>query len=91
MNKGLKSQFLIESPLDSLSAQWVASHLPSRQIQSIFQRAEDVFGIPEVAGKWLQEPNLATDGQPPITLLGSEGGYARVKTLLDRIDYGVLA
>jgi len=56
-----------------------------------YQRAEDVFGIPEVAGKWLQEPNLATDGQPPIVLLGSDGGYARVKTLLDRIDYGVLA
>jgi len=90
VNEEVRNQALFDGPIECLSAQWVASHLPSKQIQSIFRHAEGVFGAPEVAGKWLQEPNLATDGRPPITLLGSEGGYARVKTLLDRIDYGVL-
>ncbi len=57
----------------------------------ISKHAEDVFGSSEIARRWLQEPNLATDGRPPGALLDSESGYARVKTLLDRIDYGVLA
>jgi uncharacterized protein (DUF2384 family) len=55
------------------------------------QHAEEIFGDAEIAQRWLQHPNRATDGKPPMALLASENGYARVKTLLDRIDYGVLA
>ena len=57
----------------------------------ILKHAEEVFGSSEIAQRWLQEPNLATDGRAPIALVESESGYARVKMLLDRIDYGVLA
>jgi uncharacterized protein (DUF2384 family) len=55
------------------------------------KHAEEIFGDAGIAKRWLQEQNLATEGKPPLALLGSENGYARVKTLLDRIDYGVLA
>ena len=53
--------------------------------------AEEVFNDAEIAKRWLQHPNLAMDGKSPMAILDSENGYARVKTLLDRIDYGVLA
>ena len=55
------------------------------------KHAEDVFGDAAIASRWFQHPNIATDGKAPLALLASENGYARVKTLLDRIDYGVLA
>lgn len=55
------------------------------------KHAEDVFGDAEIAKRWLQHPNLATDGKSPLSLLASADGYALVKTLLDRIDYGVLS
>jgi len=61
------------------------------RILNLQKHAEEIFGDSEIAKRWFQHPNLATDGQPPITLLGSENGYVRVKTLLDRIDYGVLS
>ena len=57
----------------------------------IVEQANLVFGDPGIAARWLQEPNLATDGQPPAALLESAQGYGRVRTLLDRIDYGDLA
>jgi len=76
---------------NQLSAHWISSHLPSQQIQQISELAKDVFGDEDVAQEWLLEPNLATDGEPPIDLLGSAEGYARVHTLLKRIEYGVLA
>jgi uncharacterized protein (DUF2384 family) len=59
--------------------------------ESTAKHAAEVFGSAEIARRWLQEPNLAIDGRPPMELLDSESGYARVRTLLDRIDYGVLA
>ena len=55
------------------------------------KHAEDVFGNADKARKWLQHPNRALDGKSPLLLLSSESGFASVKHLLDRIDYGVLA
>jgi len=59
VNEGLKNQFLVESPLDSLSAQWVASHLPSRQIQSIFTSAPKTFlAFPKLPENGCKNPIL---------------------------------
>ncbi len=70
----------------------VKRELDFRHLQElIVQQANLVFGDPGIAARWLQEPNLATDGRPPAALLESEQGYGRVRTLLDRIDYGDLA
>lgn len=61
------------------------------QIEEVTQLANVVFGDYTVATSWLREPNLATDNQSPISLLGTPNGFERVKNLLLRIQYGVLA
>jgi uncharacterized protein (DUF2384 family) len=53
--------------------------------------AEHVFGDKHVGKEWLRKPNLATDNAPPINLLTTADGFERVKNLLLRIEYGVLA
>ena len=59
-------------------------------IQATLEVATDVFGDPKTAEEWLREPNLATDNKAPFALLDTEDGFARVITLLCRIEYGVL-
>lgn len=53
--------------------------------------AEHVFGDKYVASSWLRQANLATDNVPPLDLIGTRTGFERVKNLLLRIEYGVLA
>jgi uncharacterized protein (DUF2384 family) len=53
--------------------------------------ADEVFGDPQITKRWLKEPNMATGNKPPIELLGTEEGFARVQVLLRRIEAGVLA
>jgi putative toxin-antitoxin system antitoxin component (TIGR02293 family) len=53
--------------------------------------AEEVFGDKETALNWLHQPNLAIDDRAPIDLLQTPDGCDRVKNLLLRIKYGVLA
>ena len=77
-------------PMPLMNA-WIASHLPVEQIEEVTQLANVVFGDYTVATSWLREPNLATDNQSPISLLGTPNGFERVKNLLLRIQYGVLA
>ncbi len=57
----------------------------------IEKHAEEIFGNAEIAQRWLRHPNRATDDKAPLELLAAENGFQRVKILLDRIDYGVLA
>lgn len=70
---------------------WISTRLPIGQITEITQLATVVFGDQTVATSWLREPNLATDNQSPISLLGTPNGFERVKNFLLRIQYGVLA
>ena len=70
---------------------WITSHLPVDQIEEVTQLANVVFGDNTVATSWLRNPNLATDNQSPVSLLGTSDGFERVKNLLLRIQYGVLA
>lgn len=53
--------------------------------------ADEVFGDNLVAMEWIDDKNLALDNRAPIELIGTEEGFERVKTLLLRIQYGVLA
>jgi len=75
---------------DPLFQRWIGGHLPVEEINKIRALAEDVFEDKDAALAWLQEPNLATDNNAPIELLGTPDGYARVRNLLLRIEYGVL-
>ena len=79
------------SPVALLAQQWLTSHIPTTQIQDIATIAADVFGDEHSSVKWLSEPNLATDNRAPIELMGEKDGFERVKNLLMRIEYGVLA
>lgn len=75
---------------EQLTASWINENLPADDIETIRSLARDVFGDRVIASEWLQRPNLATDNRPPIALLGTQEGFHRVKTLLQRIEYGVL-
>ncbi|MBV9225269.1 MAG: DUF2384 domain-containing protein [Acidobacteriaceae bacterium] len=75
----------------SLANTWVHGHLPKQQINDIRTLAEEALGDPAAALSWLCEPNMAADDRPPIQLLGTPEGFGRVKNLLLRIQYGVLA
>lgn len=71
--------------------QWVQSNAPVKQIRDIEALAEGVMGDKQLAHRWLSEPSLALNNRPPIELLGTPEGFDRVKTLLMRIERGVLA
>jgi uncharacterized protein (DUF2384 family) len=81
----------IEEQTRDLLGQWLKAHAPLVQIREIEALAAAVIGDRQLAFRWLSEPNPATDGKAPIDLLGDESGFDRVKTLLLRIEYGVLA
>ncbi len=70
---------------------WISTHFPAAQISEVTKIAQRIFGDEGTALTWLREPNLATDNQPPIDLLGTSGGFSRVRDLLLRIEFGVLA
>ena len=82
---------LIKASGDLLIERWVLTHAPLDQIREVEKLATDVIGSNEDAVKWLSEANPATDGRAPLDLLGDQEGYDRVKNLLMRIEYGVLA
>ena len=84
--EAVKSNFSV-----ALEESWVRNRLPASEIAEIQALATRVFDDEEAALVWLQEPNLATNNQPPITLLGTAGGYEHVQNLLLRIQYGILA
>jgi uncharacterized protein (DUF2384 family) len=74
-----------------LEVSWIQTHLPKNDIESARELATEVFGDEDLGKSWLLEPNLATDDRPPLSLLGTTGGLERVRNLLLRIQYGVLA
>ncbi len=82
---------LVPGETANLVTQWIRTHAPVGQIREIEALAEAVIGNKQQAHRWLSDPNLALGDKAPIDLLGSEQGYERVKTLLLRIEYGVLA
>ncbi len=54
-------------------------------------RAEEVFGEPERAHRWLRKPNRVLDGEAPINLLDTDFGAKQVETVLGRIEHGVVS
>ena len=66
-------------------------HARESRIREMVNLATDIFGSEKVAVDWLNHPNIATDNKPPMALLETKSEGDRVKSLLIRIDYGVLA
>lgn len=52
-------------------------------------KAEDVFGDPEEAERWMNTPALGLEGRKPIDLITTQIGYELVGDFLTRMDYGV--
>lgn len=70
---------------------WIDAHVPTAQIEEITSLATTVLEDADKAITWLSAANPATDGRAPIELMGEPQGFERVKNLLLRIEYGVLA
>ena len=75
----------------ALVQEWAKRHAPTDQIEEISTLASVVIGDPQRALRWLSEPNLAIDNRAPIDLIGEKDGCERVKNLLLRAEFGVLA
>jgi len=55
----------------------------------IAAQAVQVLGSEERASHWLQRPNGALGGEPPIALLDTDLGARQVEEILGRIEHGV--
>jgi hypothetical protein len=78
-------------PTQALVQHWIDKKVPVSQIDEINTLATEVLESADAALNWLQEPNVATDNKAPIEIIGEPFGLERVKSLLLRIEYGVLA
>ena len=78
-------------PQAALVRHWINSHVPTDQIHEMTVLATQVMEDKDKAVTWLRRPNIATDNRPPVDLLGEKQGYDRVRSLLLRIEHGVLA
>ncbi len=59
------------------------------RIARIVAFANDVFGDPRKAHKWLRRPNRVLGGRVPLDLVDSDVGVRLVETILLRIQHGV--
>jgi len=59
--------------------------------QQILQIATDAFDDEQLAQAWLHEPNIRTDGRPPIELIDTPDGFRAVETVLNQIKYSIFA
>lgn len=65
------------------------------RIARLFERAVDVFGgdneAADEARMWFRMPQWGLGDRTPLAYARTEAGAREVETLLNRIDYGVLA
>jgi putative toxin-antitoxin system antitoxin component (TIGR02293 family) len=59
------------------------------RLARIAAQAETVLESQQAAASWLNKPNRALKGHPPIDLLDTDAGTEQVVELLDRMEYGV--
>jgi len=55
---------------------------PAARVARLRARAEDVFGGPEKAWKWLNRPNRALSQKTPLQLIDTDAGLQSVVTIL---------
>jgi len=61
------------------------------RVARITATAEQVFGEPERAWRWLRKPQQRFDGKAPIDMLTTEAGARLVEEMLVQIDQGIFA
>lgn len=60
------------------------------RLARVAARAVDVFRDERKAGTWLQRPNRAVGGEPPLQLLDTDAGARLVEDTLGRLEHGVI-
>jgi putative toxin-antitoxin system antitoxin component (TIGR02293 family) len=53
--------------------------------------AEQAFGEPERAWRWLRKPKPRFDGKTPVEMLATEAGARLVEEAIVQIDHGIFA
>jgi putative toxin-antitoxin system antitoxin component (TIGR02293 family) len=61
------------------------------RLESVRAMAEEVLGSAEAANEWLSNEAMGLEFRKPIDLLSTSPGAEAVKTLLQRMKYGVYA
>jgi uncharacterized protein (DUF2384 family) len=51
-------------------------------------QAEQVFADKEKSAVWLNKPQTAFGGMPPLEVSNTEAGYESLKETLERINHG---
>jgi putative toxin-antitoxin system antitoxin component (TIGR02293 family) len=61
------------------------------RVARVTAAAEQVFGEPERAWRWLRKPKRQFDSKSPIEMLATEAGARLVEELITQIDDGLAA
>lgn len=61
------------------------------RVARITAMAEQVFGEPERAWRWLREPKRRFGGKTPIEMLASDAGARLVEEMIGQIEHGMFA
>jgi putative toxin-antitoxin system antitoxin component (TIGR02293 family) len=77
----------------------IAKHQPLSREESdkavrvarVTAMAEQVFGEPERAWRWLRKPKPRFDGKTPMDMLATEAGARLVEEMLGQIEHGMFA
>lgn len=59
------------------------------RLARVAAQAEETLGSAERAAAWLQRPNRALGGEPPLALLDTDLGAREVEAVLGRLEHGV--
>ncbi len=62
-----------------------------RRLKRVATRAEEVFGDPAKARRWMRKPKRSLLGETPLAYLASEDGARVVEEMLGRIEHGIFA
>lgn len=61
----------------------------AERLARIVAQANETFGDPEKARRWLNRPTSALDNRSPICAAETEQGAADVEAILARINHGL--
>jgi len=61
------------------------------RVARVLTAADETFGNPEKAYRWLRKPNRGMASQVPLELLSTEAGARLVEQALERIAHGIFA
>lgn len=61
------------------------------RVARISAMAEQAFGEPERAWRWLRKPKRRFEGKTPVEMLATEAGARLVEEMIAQVDHGIFA